>query len=90
VNCEIYLNRWITNYVELSDRASDYHKATRPLRDARIDVIERPGKPGVYRASVYLRPHFQMDDLGVDLRMAVDLPLSAFNLLEPVMPRKTV
>jgi type VI secretion system protein ImpC len=46
------------------------------LRDARIDVMEVPGKPGVYKAVAYLRPHFQLDELTVSLRLVAELPQS--------------
>ncbi len=74
---EVFLNRWITNYVTPDDSASAATKAERPLREARIDVSEIPGKPGVYRAVAYLRPHFQLDELTVSLRLVAELPAPA-------------
>jgi type VI secretion system protein ImpC len=74
---EIFLNRWITNYVTPDDTASPATKAQRPLREARIDVSEVAGKPGVYRAVAFLRPHFQLDELTVSLRLVADLPAAA-------------
>jgi type VI secretion system protein ImpC len=74
---EIFLNRWITNYVTPDDNASPATKAQRPLREARIDVSEVPGKPGVYRAVAFMRPHFQLDELTVSLRLVADLPTAA-------------
>jgi type VI secretion system protein ImpC len=71
---EAFLNQWITNYVTPDDTASPATKAQRPLREARIDVTEVPGKPGVYRAVAFLRPHFQLDELTVSLRLVADLP----------------
>ena len=74
---EIFLNRWITNYVTPDDTASPATKAQRPLREARIDVSEVAGKPGVYRAVAFRRPHFQLDELTVSLRLVADLPAAA-------------
>ena len=71
---ETFLNRWITRYVTPDDSASPAAKAQRPLREARIDVSEVPGKPGVYRAVAFLRPHFQLDELTVSLRLVAELP----------------
>src|SRR5947209_3646593 len=71
---ERFLNRWITKYVTPDDSASPATKAERPLREARIDVTEMPGKPGCYRAVAFLRPHFQLDELTVSLRLVADLP----------------
>jgi type VI secretion system protein ImpC len=74
---EAFLNRWITKYVTPDDNAGPAAKAARPLREARIDVSEVPGKPGVYRAVAFLRPHFQLDELTVSLRLVAELPAPA-------------
>jgi type VI secretion system protein ImpC len=60
--------------VLLDDSASQDMKAKFPLREARIEVEEVAGKPGVYRAISYLRPHFQLDELDVSLRLVAELP----------------
>ncbi|MGE5238554.1 MAG: type VI secretion system contractile sheath large subunit [Chloroflexota bacterium] len=73
-NCEDYLNRWITNYVLLDDDASQEAKASHPLREARVDVSEIPGKPGAYRAVAFLKPHYQLDELTISLRLVANLP----------------
>jgi type VI secretion system protein ImpC len=75
--CESFLNRWIMNYVVANDSAGPEIKAQRPLREARVEVAEVPGKPGVYRAIAFLRPHFQLDELTVSLRLVAELPASA-------------
>jgi type VI secretion system protein ImpC len=76
-DCERFLNQWIQHYVTPDDTASQTVKASHPLREARIDVAEVPGKPGVYRATAFLRPHFQLDELSVGLRLVADLPAPA-------------
>jgi type VI secretion system protein ImpC len=76
-DAEIFLNRWITRYVVPDDTASPQMKARCPLREARVDVSEVPGKPGVYRAVAFLRPHFQLDELTVSLRLVAELPAPA-------------
>lgn len=73
-DCERLLNQWIHNYVCIDDDASQKVKAEKPLREARIEVAEIPGKPGAYRAIALLRPHFQLDELSVSLRLVADLP----------------
>jgi type VI secretion system protein ImpC len=77
VECENFLNRWISNYVLLDDTAGQELKAKYPLRDARIEVTEIPGKPGCYKAVSFLRPHFQLDELSVSLRLVAELPQPA-------------
>ncbi len=76
-DAESFLNRWISQYVTLDDSASQATKAQYPLREARVDVQEVPGKPGVYRAIAFLRPHFQLDELNVSLRLVAELPAPA-------------
>src|SRR3984893_3643363 len=76
-DCERFLNQWITNYVTPDDNASPSVKASHPLRDASIEVSEVAGKPGVYRAVAFLKPHFQLDELTVSLRLVAELPPSA-------------
>jgi type VI secretion system protein ImpC len=71
------LNRWINNYVLENDVAPAAQKAKYPLREARVDVSEIPGKPGAYRAVAFLRPHFQLDELSVSLRLVAELPKPA-------------
>lgn len=75
--CEQFLNQWISKYVLLDDLASQDQKAKFPLREARIEVAEVAGKPGVYNAVAYLRPHFQLDELTVSLRLVAKLPTKA-------------
>jgi type VI secretion system protein ImpC len=71
---ERYLNTWITQYVTPDDTASAETKAKFPLRDARIDVVEDARRPGCYKAIAFLRPHFQLDELTVSLRLVAELP----------------
>ena len=73
-DCEYYLNRWINNYVVDPKNVGQEEKARRPLSQARVDVREIPGKPGAYRAIAFLKPHFQLDELTVSLRLVADLP----------------
>ena len=76
-DCQQFLNQWIMQYVTEDDQASQHTKAQYPLREARIEVEEVPGKPGVYRAIAFMRPHFQLDELTVSLRLVAELPASA-------------
>ena len=52
-------------------------KARYPLREARVDVSADPERPGCYRAVVFLRPHFQLEELTVSLRLVANLPAPA-------------
>ncbi len=73
-DCEDFLNRWISKYVVSTEDAGQEIKARFPLKEARVEVAEVPGKPGVYKAVAFLKPHFQLDELTVSLRLVAELP----------------
>ncbi len=75
--CENFLTQWIMQYVVANDNVGQEIKASHPLREARIEVAEVAGKPGVYKAVAFLRPHYQLDELTVSMRLVAELPPSA-------------
>jgi type VI secretion system protein ImpC len=72
-----YLNTWLAQYVLLSSNAGQGLKAQYPLSEGRVDVVDVPGKPGAYQATVYLKPHFQMEELTASIRLVAELPAAA-------------
>jgi type VI secretion system protein ImpC len=72
-----WLNRWITNYVNANENAGPEMKARYPLREARVEVREIPGKPGSYNAVAHLRPWLQMEELTTSLRMVARIPAAS-------------
>ncbi|GGF34667.1 type VI secretion protein EvpB [Aliidongia dinghuensis] len=73
-DCEVWLNRWIKNYVNTNEQAGAESKAKFPLREARVEVHAIPGRPGAYSAVAYLRPWLQMEELTTSLRMVARIP----------------
>jgi type VI secretion system protein ImpC len=73
---DAFLNRWLQSYVAPAN-ASASMKSRMPLAEGRIDVVEVPGKPGAFRAVAFLKPHFQLDELSVSMRLVADLPAPA-------------
>jgi type VI secretion system protein ImpC len=73
-NVQQFLNTWILDYVLGKDDAGQSLKAKYPLREARVDVTDVPGKPGAYNAVVFLRPHFQLEELTASIRLVAELP----------------
>ena len=71
---QTFMNDWIMQYVTSDDQASHAAKARFPLREARVEVRDVPGKPGSYTAVAHLRPHFQLEELTASLRLVADLP----------------
>jgi len=76
-DCERWLNQWINNYVNTNEKAGPESKAKYPLREAKIEVKEIPGKPGAYNAVAYLRPWLQMEELTTSMRMVARIPQKA-------------
>ena len=74
---ERWLNRWIINYVNGNEKAGQEMKARFPLREAKVEVREIPGRPGSYNAVAYLRPWLQMEELTTSLRMVARIPAAA-------------
>ena len=73
-DCEIWLNRWISNYVNAQGDAGPEMKARYPLREAKVKVQEIPGRPGSYNAVAWMRPWLQMEELTTSLRMVARIP----------------
>lgn len=73
-DCEVWLNRWIKNYVNSNPNAGQEMKAKYPLAEAKVQVKEIPGKPGAYNAIAWLRPWLQFEELNASLRMVARIP----------------
>jgi type VI secretion system protein ImpC len=75
-DCERWLDNWLKNYVTGDERASQEMKAKYPLADAKVEVKEVPGQPGVYNAVAYLRPWLQMEELTASMRLVARIPVA--------------
>jgi type VI secretion protein, EvpB/VC_A0108 family len=73
-DAERWLNNWINQYVNSSPGASAEMKARFPLAEAKIEVKEVPGQPGVYSAVAWMRPWLQMEELTASLRLVANIP----------------
>jgi type VI secretion system protein ImpC len=71
---ERWLNRWIQNYVNSSELAGQEMKSRYPLREAKVEVKEIPGRPGSYNAIAYLRPWLQLEELTTSMRLVARIP----------------
>ncbi|WP_022944423.1 type VI secretion system contractile sheath large subunit [Pseudoalteromonas ruthenica] len=71
---EMWLNRWILNYVNASEGGGQEIRARYPLADAKVSVKEIPGAPGSYNAVAWLKPWLQMEELTTSLRLVAKIP----------------
>lgn len=66
------LQRWLQGFTNISAAGGDTG-ARYPLRDAFVEVAEKPGQPGVYGCTIMLQPHYQLDEVGAAFRLVTDL-----------------
>ena len=67
------LNDWLTQYATSNEGLSAEVHARYPLREARVEVKDVPGKPGVFQAVVHLRPHYQLDQMMSAVKLVTEL-----------------
>jgi type VI secretion system protein ImpC len=67
-----FLNEWLAQYVQLDDDPTPDRQATYPLREASVNVTDVPGRPGVYRAVLFVGPRFQLEEPTPSLRLIVE------------------
>jgi type VI secretion system protein ImpC len=71
---ERWLNNWIVRYVDANPKtSSEETKARKPLAAAKITVIPNEENPGYYSASVWLRPHFQLEGMDIGMSLVASL-----------------
>lgn len=71
---QVFLNKWIMQYVTTDATASEITRAKYPLAAAEVVVEEDDANPGYYKARFYLKPHYQLEGLSVSLRLVSKLP----------------
>ena len=62
-----------THYVTADADASPQVKSEYPLREARVQVRQHPGKPGCYLCVAHLWPHFELDELTASVKVTTEL-----------------
>jgi type VI secretion system ImpC/EvpB family protein len=71
--CEDFLRKWLHDYTISNDNAAIDMKARYPLREAKVQIRERPDKPGTYFCTIQLRPHFQLDQMTTAVKLVTEL-----------------
>ncbi len=69
---ELRLQRWLNSFVSGMGSGGAEVTARYPLRDAKVEVRERRGKPGIYACTVHLQPHHQLDEVGAAFRLVTE------------------
>jgi type VI secretion system protein ImpC len=66
---ETELNQWLNQFVTDMANPEPQARGRRPLRQAQARVLEEPGRPGWYRVSLTVRPHFKLLGASFDLSL---------------------
>jgi type VI secretion system protein ImpD len=67
------LNDWLRRYVTADADADESIKSKYPLRDAEVQVLPTPGKPGAFDVIMRLSPHFQLEDMQASIQLRAEL-----------------
>jgi len=67
------LETWLSDYTLGNDDADLSLRTRFPLRSAGVSVHEMPGRPGIFRCTIRLRPHFQLDDVSTSFHLIAEM-----------------
>ena len=73
IECQNFLQSWLNGYSTSSEGLSAELKARYPLASSKVDIHEKPGRPGYFTCVVHLQPHFQLDQLVSSIRLVTEL-----------------
>jgi type VI secretion system protein ImpD/type VI secretion system protein ImpC len=66
------LQGWLNRFISGLGTGGAEVTAKYPLLDAKVEVREKRGKPGVYGCTVHLQPHHQLDEVGAAFRLITE------------------
>jgi type VI secretion system protein ImpD len=71
--CEVFLQRWLLEYCNGNTNASPETLARYPLRQGRVEVRERPGRPGDFACTMHLVPYSQVDQVVSEFKLVTEI-----------------
>lgn len=76
-DCQRKLQKWFDKYTSGRDDLGWDMLARRPLRRARVHIIETPGQLEAYQCVIYLKNHYTVDHLVAELKLSTSISKQA-------------
>ena len=70
---ERILQDWLSGIRARRRQRTPETKARNPLREAKVQILPKPGAPGSYRCVIHLVPHYELDDMAVKVRLTTEI-----------------
>jgi type VI secretion system protein ImpD/type VI secretion system protein ImpC len=67
------LQEWLNRYVNTNVLAGPDSRARAPLMAGQVTVREHAGRPGSFGCTIFLQPHFQLDDVSATFRLTTEI-----------------
>ena len=67
------LQEWLNRYVNTNVVAGPESRARAPLMAGQVTVREQSGRPGAFGCTIFLQPHFQLDDVTATFRLTTEI-----------------
>jgi type VI secretion system ImpC/EvpB family protein len=67
------LQEWLNRYVNTNVVAGPDARARAPLMAGQVSVREQSGRPGSFGCTMFLQPHFQLDDVSATFRLTTEI-----------------
>ena len=70
---ELKLQNWLYRYSTANDNLPLDMKARYPLRESRVEVREVLGKPGTFSCTMYLQPHYRVEQVAASFKLSMKI-----------------
>jgi type VI secretion system protein ImpD len=73
--CEYFIQQWLLKYCAASQHISNDARAKYPLNEAKVKIHANISDPGKYSCTLYLKPHYQLDEIQTHLKLVTHITI---------------